>query len=145
MIIDIREQVCKWRFFCLLCILNCLQYLQERIVLQENLKRACPTKRGIKYEHVLIDHLLSDSASKLRFICVTPPAVPFYPFSISIYRVSCHFPVFDFLQWPILGGVIRCGVVSYSVCKGLKVTISNKINHNRLLKLPRIRRPRAIY
>lgn len=123
MIIDIREQVCKWRFFCLLCILNCLQYLQERILLhyKRTLKEVVQFNGRLnKKGTCMIDHLLSDAASKLRFICVTPPAVPFYPFSISIYRVSCHFPVFDFLQWPILGGIIRCGVVSYSVCKGLK-------------------------
>jgi len=66
-------------------------------------------------------YLLLHAASELWFFLLAPPAISFDPFSESIYRIPYHFPVFNFINWPILCGVIRCGVVAYSIWKSLKI------------------------
>jgi len=77
--------------------------------------------KKIYMENSVNFHLLLDAASELWFFLLTPPAISFHPFSESIYRIPFLFPVVDFINWPILRRIIRCGVVSYSIWKGLKV------------------------
>lgn len=60
-------------------------------------------------------NLISNVVSKLNLPFIVPPHVPFHPFFESIYRVSRHFPVLNFVHWSILCRIVRCGVVSYSV------------------------------
>lgn len=83
-----------------------------------------------------LDHLFLDATSKLGFFLLTPPALPFHPIPKSIDRTSFCFPVLDFIKCSVFGGIIRGWVMSYSICKGLKIGTKFQIFRKVMAKLP---------
>lgn len=72
------------------------------------------------FREKIVSYLLSQTVPKLRLSHVIPPTIPFYPLSKSRYRITRQSPPFNLVGGTILGRVIWCGVVSYSICKSLQ-------------------------